>query len=206
MKAYVFPPSPNARTVMAVAAHLDLPIEFQIVDLTKGETRSPEFLKLNPNGKMPVLVDGDFVLWESNAIMQYLASQKPNNLWPEGAQRRADIARWQCWQLAEWMPACSTLLWENFVKALMQQGAPDSEIVARGDADFHRTASILNEHLAQHEYLAGSDVTLADLAIAAPLEFVVAAHMPWAAYEHLQRWYARIDALPAWQKTKPQMG
>lgn len=206
MKAYVFPPSPNARTIMAVAAHLDLPVEFQIVDLAKGETRTPEFLKLNPNGKMPVLIDGDFVLWESNAIMQYLASQKPNGLWPEGARVRADITRWQCWQLAEWMPACGILLWENLVKAMLQQGAPDRAAVAKGEESFRGTANILNDHLAQREYLVGSGVTLADIAIAAPLEFALAASMPWSGFSHLQRWYGRIESLPAWRKTKPQLG
>lgn len=206
MKAYVFPLSPNARKVMAVAAHLDLPLDYQVVDLTKGETRTPEFLKLNPNGKMPVLVDGDFVLWESNAIMQYLASQKPNGLWPDDARVRADICRWQCWQLSEWMPACGPLLWENLLKAMLQQGSPDAKAVQNAEANFLRTASILDQHLAQRDYLVGDDVTLADLAMAAPLEYAAAARMPWASHEHLQRWYARIDALPAWQKTKPRMG
>ncbi len=206
MKVYVFPPSPNARKVMAVAAHLDLPIEYQFVDLTTGGTHTPEFFKLNPNGKMPVLIDGDFVLWESNAIMQYLASQKPNSLWPENAQVRADISRWQCWQLSEWMPACGTLLWENLVKAMLGQGAPDREAVKKAEAGFRQTASILDNHLAQREYLVGKDVTLADFAVAAPLEFTAAAQMPWSNFEHLQRWYARIDAIPAWQKTKPRMG
>jgi len=206
MKAYVFPPSPNARKVMAVAAHLGLQLEYHIVDLTKGETHTPDYLKLNPNGKMPVLVDGDFVLWESNAIIQYLASQKPNSLWPEGARVRADISRWQCWQLAEWMPACGALLWENLVKGILQQGEPDREAIKKGEAGFLRTAGILNDHLAQHDYLVGKDLTLADIAIAAPLEFSAAAKMPWSGFEHLQRWYGRIDALPAWQSTKPRMG
>jgi len=100
MKLYCFPPSPNTWKVRAVAAHLGLPLELHIVDLTKGLQRTPEYLALNPGGRTPTLVDGDFVLWESTAIMQYFASHKPNTLWPDDARVRADIAHWQAWHLA----------------------------------------------------------------------------------------------------------
>jgi glutathione S-transferase len=86
MKLYYFPPSPNTRKVHAVAIHLELPIELRLVDLEKGEQRTPEFVQLNPTGRTPVLQDGDFILWESTAIMQYLASQIPNTLWSEDLQ------------------------------------------------------------------------------------------------------------------------
>lgn len=75
-----FRPSPNTWKVRAVAAHLGLPLEFEFVDVTKP--RAPEYLALNPTGRTPVLVDDEFKLWESNAIMQYLASRAPNSLWP----------------------------------------------------------------------------------------------------------------------------
>src|ERR1700704_5873752 len=102
MKLYGFPPSPNTSKVRAVAAHIGVPLEFEIVDLTKGQSRTPDFLAINPNGRTPVLKDGDFTLWESNAIMQYVAGKKKNTLWPDDARTRADITRWQCWQLAQW--------------------------------------------------------------------------------------------------------
>jgi glutathione S-transferase len=72
MKLYGFPPSPNT---WKVRAHLGLPLEFEFVDVT--EPRAPEYLVLNPTGRMPVLVDDNFKLWESNAIMQCLASRSP---------------------------------------------------------------------------------------------------------------------------------
>ena len=78
MKLYGFPGSPNTWKVRAVAAHLGLPVEDVHVDLKKGEQRAPAYLALNPTGRTPTLVDGDFVVWESAAIMQYLASRKPN--------------------------------------------------------------------------------------------------------------------------------
>jgi len=82
MKLYGFSPSPNTWKVRAVAAHLGIPLEFEFVDLTKGGSHTPDYLALNPTGRTPTLVGGDFKLWESTAIMQYIASRKPNSLCP----------------------------------------------------------------------------------------------------------------------------
>ena len=117
MKLYGFPPSPNTWKVRAVAAHIGIPLELALVDLSKGQQRTPEYLALNPTGRTPTLVDGELVLWESTAIMHYLANQKPNSLWPNNARARADIMRWQSWQLAHWgSDACHPLIFQNFVK------------------------------------------------------------------------------------------
>src|SRR5262245_52532243 len=102
MKLYGFPPSPNTWKVLAAARHMGLPLELEIVDLTKGQQRTNEYLALNPCGRTPVLVDGDLRLWESNAILQYLGAKAGTPLWPEDARTRADIMRWQSWQLAHW--------------------------------------------------------------------------------------------------------
>ena len=111
MKLFGFPPSPNVWKVLATAHHMGVPLELQIVDLTKGEQRKPEYLALNPTGRVPTLVDGDLVLWESSAIMQYLGSKCKTSLWPDGAKKRADIMRWQSWHLQHWSrganPFCS---------------------------------------------------------------------------------------------------
>src|SRR5262249_40778300 len=117
VKLYGFPPSPNTWKVRAVAAHIGLPLELELVDLAKGQQHTPAFRALNPTGRTPVLVDGDFILWESNAIIQYLADRKPTPLWPNDARIRADIVRWQCWQLMHWSKeACQPLIFERMVK------------------------------------------------------------------------------------------
>ena len=205
MKLYGFPPSPNTRKVQAVAAHMDIPLEFQLVDITKGQSRTPEFLAINPNGRTPVLVDGDFTLWESNAIMQYIAGKKPNTMWPEGARVRADIARWQFWQVAHWSDGCAGFLFENLVKKLLGMGETDMAVLNKAEAAFHRDAAILDAHLAKHQFLATGALTLADFAVASFLHYAVAAKLPWDRYNNVQAWYARIEALPAWRDTKPTM-
>jgi glutathione S-transferase len=91
MKLYGFPPSPNTWQVRALAAYLGVPLDFEFVDITKGVQRTPAFLALNPSGRTPVLVDGDFKLWETMAIMQYVAGKKPDALWPNDASGEAQI-------------------------------------------------------------------------------------------------------------------
>ena len=95
IKLHVFPLSPRAFKVLAVAEYLGLDYESVFVDLGKGAHRTPEFAALNPNMRMPVMEDGDFVLWESGAIMQYLALKNPEaGLLPTEPRRLADVTRW----------------------------------------------------------------------------------------------------------------
>ena len=205
MKLYAFPPSPNTWKVRAVAAHLGIPLDMEFVDLTKGASRTPEFLAINPTGRTPTLVDGDFKLGESCAIMQYIASQKPNSLWPDNARTRADIMRWQSWHLAHWgKEACEPLLFENLVKQLLNIGTPDAAAVAKATESFHKEAKVLDAHLAKQPYLAGKDITLADFSVAAPLFYADRARIPLGNYKHVQEWFGRIAAMPAWRETTPQ--
>ena len=205
MKLYGFPPSPNTRKVQAVIEALEMPVEFQVVDLGKGEQRKPEYLALNPTGRAPTLVDGDFVLWESNAIMQYLASRRPNSLWPDDRKTQADINRWLCWQLGHWNEGTGRLIFQRLVKPLLKIGEPDAAEIKRGDELFRRDAAVLDNWLARRKYLVGSGVTLADFAVAAPLMHVSPAQLPVENYPNLMAWYARIEAEPGWKKSQPQM-
>jgi glutathione S-transferase len=202
MKLYGFPPSPNTWKVRAVAAHLGAALELELVDLTKP--RTPEYLAINPSGRTPTLVDGDFTLSESSAIMQYIAGRSPNTLWPNDARARADITRWQCWQLAHFgAESCQPLIFQRLVKKILNLGPPDEAAVAKGTEAFNRDARLLDAHLSKHPYLVGNAVTLADFAAAAMLFYAKEAEMPLAPYSHLRDWFGRVSALPAWRDTAP---
>jgi glutathione S-transferase len=204
MKLYGFPASPNTWKVRAVAAHLGLPLEFQFVDLMKGQQRTPDYLALNPTGRTPTLVDGDLTLWESTAIMQYLADRKANTLWPSDTRTRADIMRWQSWQLQHWSKdACEPLIFQRLVKQFFNMGPPDAAVVDKGTECFHREAAVLDAHLAKQPYLVGKELTLADFSVAAPLFYTKEAELPGASYGRIQDWFARVSALPAWRETAP---
>jgi glutathione S-transferase len=138
--------------------------------------------------------------------MQYLADRKPNALWPNDARARADIMRWQSWQLQHWgKEACDPLLFERIVKRFFNWGPPDPAVEEKATAAFHREAQVLNAHLSKQRYLAGGDVTLADFSVAAPLFHAQEADFPLTPYAHIREWFGRVSALPAWQATAPQM-
>lgn len=203
MKLYVFPPSPRARKPMAVAFHLGLQVEMVFVNLLAGEQKKPEFLKLNPNGRMPVLEDGDFLLWESEAIMQYLAEQKPGPLYPAGARVRADIARWQFWDVAHWDAACAILLFENMIKGMVGGGGPDPARIREGEEKFIPLAKVLDQHLSTRQWLVGDGLTIADFAIAAPLHYAQMCRLPVQEFAAIRAWYERIEQFDAWKKSAP---
>lgn len=206
MKLYGFPPSPNTWQVRALAGYLAVPLEFELVDLPKGGSHAPAFLAINPTGRTPVLIDGDFKLWETTAIMQYIAGKKPNALWPNDPRTRADITRWQSWTLAHWnRDACVPLLFEGFVKKLLNLGEPDQAAIAKGTEAFAKEASMLNAHLAKQKYLVGDALTVADFAAAATLFYAKEAKLPLTRYPHVQAWFERVSALPCWRETAPQM-
>jgi glutathione S-transferase len=202
MKLYGFPRSPNTWKVRAVAAHLGIALDDVFVDLTKP--RTADYLAINPTGRTPTLVDGDFTLDESNAIMLYLATKKPSSLWPDDIRARVEIVRWLCWQLAHWgAEGCEPLIVERLVKKILDLGAADEVIVERATECFHCEARVLDTRLGKQPYLVGNAVTLADFAVAAPLFYSKESELPLAPYAHIQDWFKRVSALPAWRDTAP---
>jgi glutathione S-transferase len=206
IELYVFPPSPRAFKVMAVANHLGLETTLRFVDLVKGEQKAPEYATLNPNMRMPTLRDGDYVLWESNAIGQYLAGRKPESgLLPSDERARLDVIRWQFWDLAHWDPACAVFIFEHVVKPIVSNGSgPDPAAIAQGTEAFHRVARVLDRQLAGRKFVVGDALTLADFSLGATMNLADAAGFPVAPYGEIERWYATLRALPAWERTLAQ--
>jgi glutathione S-transferase len=206
MKLYAHPFSPACRNVLVTAAHLGIPLDVRIVDVKAGEHRRPEYLKLNPNALFPTLQDGEFTLWESNAITQYLASRKPaNTLFPLDERLRSDIVRWQFWELAHWGPACQPFVWETVFKPLTGMGDPDPVVVQKAEEKFRRFARVLDDHLAGRDWLVGTCLSLADISVASVLMYREPAGFPLGAETNINRWFARIEGLPAWRDTAPQL-
>jgi len=201
MKLYVLPPSPRALKVIALNNHLGLDCEMRIVDLGKGEQLAPEYIAMNPNTKMPVLEDDGFVLWESNAILFYLASKKPQSgLWPKDPKDQADVLRWLAWESAHWdSESCGMVGYETVSKAVLGLGPPDPAFIARGGQNFDRFAGVLNGHLRGRTWLTGDDLTIADFSLGAWVPVASALQLPVAKFPEIGRWYERLASLPAWQ-------
>jgi glutathione S-transferase len=192
----------NPRKACAVAKYLDAPVEFIRVNLAKGEHKTPAFLAMNPNGKVPVLVDGTRVLTESNAIMCYLARRAGSDLWPQD-DRQFDVLRWLHWDATEFSPQAGTLYFEYVIKPLIGLGDADLKEVARATEGFKRRAAVLDAHLEGRRYLVGDVLSVADFVVGITLPYAEQADLPLEDFPEIRRWHAKLNELPAWRDPFP---
>lgn len=206
IELYVFPPSPRAFLVMAVANHLGIDFNMRVLNLPKGDQKTPEYAALNPNMRMPTMKDGSYVLWESNAIAQYLALKKPESiLLPKDERARLDVTRWQFWDVAHWLPACAVYAFEYVAKPLVYGiNEPDMAALEKAQEPFDRVATVLNGQLKGKRFVTGDALTLADFSLGSAMNLAEMAHYPLGPYGEIKRWYDGLRALPSWQKTLGQ--
>ena len=202
MKLYADPITVNCRKALAGLDLIGAPFELVHVDYFSGEHRGEVYKQLNPNASLPTLVDGDFVLWESNAILAYAADKTGNTaVYPADIRTRADIHRWLLWEAAHWFPSCYVYLVEHCVKPLLQ-GTPDTAIIAAQDETFHKLAGILDARLAHSRWIAGDQPTIADIAVAAPAHLHPYQRLPLDLHPNLRRWLVEgIERLPCWERS-----
>jgi glutathione S-transferase len=204
MRLHVVVGSPNSRKVLAVVDHLGIDLDIEYHDFFDGELRGAPYRALNPNGKVPVLEDGGFVLWESNAINQYLADQAGSDaLFPRSAALRADVTRWQCWELAHFNKAFGVLAFESVAKPRHGLGAANPALVEASQGDLRRYAAVLETHLATHRYAVGDAITIADYALIHLEGFQQAVPFDWTPYPSLNGYFARMRAVEHWTRTAP---
>ena len=195
MKLHIFPPSPNARKCLVTADMAGVAVETVIVDLPAGDHKKPDFLALNPNGKMPVLEFGDgTTLWESNAICNRICAEVDTPLWPKTNQRY-DIMRWQFWEMAHWAPATTKFIGEKLFGWTIDRTAETENL--------HRFAKVLDDHLAKQEWLSGEGLTTADISVAATLALRHLGEVPLDGFTNIESWMQRLEAMPAWARANP---
>ncbi|HEY4041591.1 MAG TPA: glutathione S-transferase family protein [Rhodopila sp.] len=202
MKLHADPITVNCRKVIAGLDLIGAEYELVHVDYFKAEQRSPAYVALNPNASLPTLVDGDFVLWESNAILQYAADKVgAATCYPTDLRVRSDINRWLLWEAAHWFPSCYVYMVENCVKPLLQ-AEPDLAALEAQDATFHKLAAILDARLATSRWIAGPNPTIADIALAAPSHLHPYQKLPLDPHPNLRRWMIEgVEKLPCWERS-----
>ena len=205
MKLYCDPVTINCRKVLAGFDLMGTQYELVKLSYLAGDQRKPEYVAINPNALLPTLVDEDFVLWESNAILQYVADKNgATSVYPADLRIRADISRWHLWESNQWYPSCYTYLAENVLKPMI--GAkPDNALIEAQSATFHKLARILEQRLAKQPWLCGQHLTLADIAVAASIHLPQLQKFPLESHSHLRRWLRQFEALPCWQRTDPAL-
>jgi glutathione S-transferase len=207
MKIHADPITVNCKKVLAGLQLIGAPYEVVHVDYFKGAQKEEPYISLNPNASVPAMVDGDFELWESNAILQYAADKIGNErAYPKDLRTRADINRWLLWESSSWFPSCYVFLVENCVKPLLG-GVPDPAVLEAQLAQFHKLAGILDKRLASSKWVSGNQPTIADIAVAAPMHLHGWQQLPLDGHKHLKRWlHDDVEHLPCWQNTMVYQG
>jgi glutathione S-transferase len=203
MKIYWFK-AQAPRRVLALAKHLGVDAECIDLDLMAGELKAPAYLALNPNGKAPTLVDGDFVLWESSAIMTYLCIKAGSDMWPaDRPDEQVQVIRWLSWNDNHWLRAAGTFYFENLVKVVFHIGEPDAAELEAIVPEFHHLAAILDKHLEGRDFVACGRLTIADFQLASMACNWREARMPMSGYSNIVRWLDGLMAIPAWANPWP---
>lgn len=202
MKLYYFE-TINGQKACAVARHLALPVEFVRIDLAKGEQKSPDYLAINPNGKIPALADGDLKLWEADAIMCHLARKAGSDLWPAD-ERAVEVMRWLSWNTAHFTRHAGTLYFEHLVKPRFGLGAQNQNAITEASGYVLQFGRVLDDHLRGRKFLLGDTLTIADFAVAITLPYADKAHIPLDGFSEIQRWHDRLNELPAWREPFPE--
>ena len=186
--------TPNGRKPLVMLEELGVPYEIRPVDLGAGKQHDPAYLQINPNGKIPALVDRDAVItvFESGAILQYLAEKHGRLLAPSG-QERASALEWLMFQMSAVGPFMGQL------GHFRRDKEPNAGAIQRFDAEVRRILHVLDGRLASVEYLAGQ-YGIADIATYPWVSTMEALGIPRADFPHLSGWLGRVGARPAVKK------
>ena len=190
MRLYNVSYSGNSYKARLLLAQLGIPCEIVEVDILKGESRTPEFLKINPIGRTPVLDDSGFVLAESNAILAYLA--RGTKFLPEDRQRWGSVFQWLFFEQYSHEPYIAT-------SRFWLQHKPDSPernavLAARRDGGW-AALKVMEEHLAKNDFFVG-DYTIADIALFAYTHVSHEGGFPLNDFPNIRRWIERVKAQP----------
>lgn len=186
--------TPNGRKVSIALEEMGLPYEAVAIDIGKGEQFAPEFLKISPNNRIPAIVDGDTALFESGAILMYLAEKSGQFMPDYGSDDYWQMMQWLMWQMGGFGPMLGQA--HHFLKYHAGKSAYAEE---RFHTEALRLYGVLDRHLATSPYMISS-LSIADFAI-----------WPWASrfewhqvnlndFEHVKRWYLELAARPGFQR------
>ena len=202
MKLYYFE-TINPRKACAVAKYLESPVEFVRVDLAKGEHKTPAFLAVNPNGKVPAFEDGETKIWEANAIMCHLARIAKSDLWPIDPAKQVDVIKWLSWNSEHFTKHAGNLYFQYVIKPKFNIGAPDEKAAEESIGFARQFAKVLDQHLAGRTFLLGDHLTVADFAVSVTLPYAETIRLPLDGFKNVARWKEQLQDLPAWRDPYP---
>jgi glutathione S-transferase len=205
MKLYNANFSPNCLRVRAVIFELGSDVEIVDVDVVGGGTKTPKYLAINPNGKVPAFVDGDLHLFESRAINAYLACLDPaRRLYPKDLKKRAVVDQWSYWQAIHLGPSSQKLTFEKVLKEKFGRGKPDENVVAAETKETTKLLAVLDGALAGRDWIAG-DLSIADFALASTFTLRNEAGIDFGEFPNAAAWIERLESRDAWRRAVEPM-
>ena len=190
--------SSNVQKTMWAVGELGVAYERIDIGMEFGGNDEPAYRALNPNGLVPAIQDGDFVLWESNSIIRYLAARYgPGKLEPADLRSRAIASQWMDWQISSFQPAFTKVFW-GLVRTPPDKRDPAAIKAAKGDSI--DAAKILDAALARNAYLAGNSFSMGDIPMGVFIYRFRALLPDRPSLPNLERWYAAIEERSAFQK------
>ena len=188
----------NVQKVMWTIGELSLPHQHVAAGGSFGGLDTPAFLAMNPNGRVPVLTDGELAVWESQVIVRYLAAQYGRGtLWHEDPAERSRSDRWMDWAQATWQPDFMALFWGYWRTPEPQRHAARIEAARRACAQH---LAILDAHLARRDFVVGDALTMGDIALGAGFYRYFEMGLPTPEVLHVRAWYARLCERPAYRE------
>lgn len=187
----------NVQKVLWMLGELGLPHEHIEAGGAAGGLNSPDFLALNPNGRIPVLEDGDHVIWESHAILRYLAAKHgAGSLWPEDVAARSEADRWMDWSQSGLQGAFMDLFW-GFYRT--PEDDRDAAFIERASLRCDRLFELLDGHLETSLYLGGNSFTMADIPAGTTLYRYYEMDVARGILPYVEAWYERLKKREAFQ-------
>jgi glutathione S-transferase len=202
LKIYGIPASRTFR-VLWCANELGLDYELVPTNFADGTSKTAEYLAINPNGKIPAIVDGELELWESMAINCYLARKQGGELWPKTPEGEAKLLQWSFWVVTMIEAPLLTVLLQDFV---LPPGARDATARDAAEQELQAPLQVLDDALAPTGYLIGRSFSLADLNVASVLSWSRVTRLDLSAFPNVARWFQAAMARPAAMKAAPRRG
>jgi glutathione S-transferase len=188
----------NVQKVLWALEELAVPFERVDAGLTFGVVNEPFYKKLNPNSRVPTIDDEGFILWESNAIVRYLAAKHgAGSLWPSDLRERADSDRWMDWTSLHVGPAINPVFWGLIRTPAEKRNM--SQIEAGAEA-LAQQFQVLEESLGAGEYVAGSGFTMGDISVGVYVYRWLALEVKRPRLSRVEAYYKRLTGRPAFQK------
>jgi glutathione S-transferase len=192
--------TPVSRALRSIWAAEEVGVDYEFVSTSYlGESKTPEYLAINPNGRIPALVDGDLELFESMAINLYLAKTYGGKLYPSDPHDEARAIQWTIWGMTELEPHLIPMVLH---KVLLPEDQRDPAVVSNAEAAIQKPLGVLDAHVSDREYLLGGDFTIADLNLAGALSTAHFSNFDISKFENTARWMSRCVGRPSFARAR----